>query len=56
MYITPIHIYTKVVPKLKASVEEFNPVLPLVMDLRNPALKERHWAEINALTKVDIQG
>jgi dynein heavy chain len=46
----------KVVPKFKASVEQFNPVLPLVMDLRNPCLKDRHWAEINALTGVDIQG
>ena len=26
------------------------------MDLRNPALKDRHWAQINALTGVDIQG
>ena len=44
-----------VVPKLKASIEQFNPVLPLVSDLRNPALKDRHWDDICALTKVDIQ-
>ena len=44
----------KVVPKLKASVEEFNPVLPLVLDLRNPCIKERHWEQIFNLTGVDF--
>ena len=32
------------------------PIPISVMDLRNPSLKERHWAQINALTGVDIQG
>jgi dynein heavy chain len=45
----------KVVPKLKASVEEFNPVLPLVNDLGSPCLKPRHWEQITELTGVDLQ-
>ena len=45
----------KVVPLLKASVDEFNPVLPVVVDLRNPALKDRHWEKITALVGIDLQ-
>lgn len=45
----------RVVPILKESVEEFNPVLPVVSDLRNPSLKDRHWKQINQLTGIDIQ-
>lgn len=44
----------KVVPKLKASVDEINPVLPIVTDLRNPCLKDRHWEKINALIGFNI--
>lgn len=36
-----------VVPKLKESVNEFTPVLPVVVNLRDPTLKERHWAQIH---------
>eukprot|EP01042_Synura_sphagnicola_P031290 gene31290-40281_t len=39
----------KVVPKLKASVDEINPVLPIVTDLRNPCLQPRHWEQITKL-------
>eukprot|EP01035_Chromulina_nebulosa_P017367 gene17367-22915_t len=46
---------SKVVPRLKSSVEELNPVLPVVIDLRNPALKDRHWDKIYDLIKVDIK-
>jgi len=45
----------KVVPKLKESVEEFNPVLPLVTDLGSKCLKDRHWNQITELVQVDIR-
>eukprot|EP00599_Poterioochromonas_sp_BG-1_P017876 CAMPEP_0173166600 /NCGR_PEP_ID=MMETSP1105-20130129/22117_1 /TAXON_ID=2985 /ORGANISM="Ochromonas sp., Strain BG-1" /LENGTH=3828 /DNA_ID=CAMNT_0014087887 /DNA_START=639 /DNA_END=12125 /DNA_ORIENTATION=- len=45
----------KVVPKLKASVDEINPVLPIITDLRNPTLKDRHWEKITALIGFNIQ-
>ena len=45
----------KVVPVLKNSVDEFNPVLPVVVDLRNDCLKDRHWEKINELLGFDIQ-
>ena len=45
----------KVVPKLKATVELFNPILPLVLDLRSPCLKARHWAKITEVVGLDIQ-
>jgi dynein heavy chain len=45
----------KVVPKLKASVDEINPVLPIVTDLRNPTLKDRHWEKITNLIGFNIQ-
>jgi dynein heavy chain len=45
----------KVVPKLKASVDEINPVLPIVVDLRSNCLKERHWEKITTLVGFDIQ-
>eukprot|EP00727_Mastigamoeba_balamuthi_P003136 m51a1_g1282 putative dynein heavy chain axonemal (4140) ;mRNA; f:131088-144324 len=37
---------TIVVHKLKSNVNEFKNILPLVMDLRNSALKPRHWERI----------
>eukprot|EP01041_Mallomonas_annulata_P001585 gene1585-3062_t len=45
----------RVVPRLKASVDELNPVLPVVVDLRNPSLQDRHWDKIKILTGVDIR-
>jgi dynein heavy chain len=45
----------KVVPQLKAAVEKFNPVIPLIQDLLSPVLKERHWTQINALVGFSIQ-
>eukprot|EP01038_Epipyxis_sp_PR26KG_P006339 gene6339-8727_t len=45
----------KVVPKLKQSVDEFNPVLPIVVDLRSQCLKERHWEKITQLIGFNIQ-
>jgi hypothetical protein len=38
-----------VAPKLKATVEEFKQLLPAVVDLRNRALKPRHWAVIETI-------
>ncbi|KAI8619311.1 dynein heavy chain and region D6 of dynein motor-domain-containing protein [Chytriomyces sp. MP71] len=35
-----------VVPKLKAQVDEFRNMYPTIVDLRNPALKQRHWEKI----------
>lgn len=45
----------EVVPSLKESVDELNPVLPVVVDLRNPCLRERHWEMIRELIGIDIQ-
>uniref|UniRef100_A0A8D0VJ50 AAA+ ATPase domain-containing protein n=1 Tax=Sus scrofa TaxID=9823 RepID=A0A8D0VJ50_PIG len=35
-----------VVPQLKTKVEKMKEKLPVIMDLRNPTLKPRHWAAI----------
>jgi len=35
-------------PKLKGMVEDFKGLLPVVQDLRNKALKPRHWSDIMA--------
>ena len=43
----------------KQSVDQYNPVLPIITDLRNPALKERHWEAICHLigaTLEEIEG
>ena len=45
-----------VVPALKAKVDEFSPVLPVVVNLRNTALKDRHWNTIHGLIGFPIQG
>ncbi|XP_033099985.1 dynein heavy chain 6, axonemal-like [Anneissia japonica] len=36
----------QVVPKLKAKVEDMREKLPVITNLRNPALKQRHWDTI----------
>jgi dynein heavy chain len=33
--------------------EEFKPYLPLINDLRNPALKKQHWVSLNQILKLD---
>lgn len=38
----------KLVPALRASLDEFRLLLPVIGALRNPALKERHWARVCA--------
>uniref|UniRef100_A0A286XH43 Dynein axonemal heavy chain 6 n=1 Tax=Cavia porcellus TaxID=10141 RepID=A0A286XH43_CAVPO len=35
-----------VVPQLKSNVEKMKEKLPVIIDLRNPTLKPRHWAAI----------
>ncbi|XP_046391604.1 dynein axonemal heavy chain 6 [Ischnura elegans] len=35
-----------IVPKLKANVEQMKDKLPVIFNLRNPALKARHWIKI----------
>ena len=36
-------------PKLRAVVDEFKAVVPIVQALRNPNLQERHWQEIESV-------
>ncbi|ESN90842.1 hypothetical protein HELRODRAFT_182551 [Helobdella robusta] len=38
-----------VVPKLKEQIEKMKVKLPMVTDLRNPTLKQRHWDAIEAV-------
>ncbi|WIA13579.1 hypothetical protein OEZ85_007146 [Tetradesmus obliquus] len=38
----------KLVPKLRAAVDEYRLLLPVVSALRNKTLKERHWAKVFA--------
>jgi dynein heavy chain, axonemal len=42
------------IPKLRAAVMEFHSTLPVVADLRCPALRERHWEQINDLLKFEL--
>lgn len=36
----------KLVPKLRAGVDEYRGLLPVITALRNKALKERHWSKV----------
>lgn len=36
------------VPQLRAAVDEYRNLLPVVAAMRNSALKERHWAKVFA--------
>jgi hypothetical protein len=38
----------KVVAKIKKMVDEFKNTLPVIQNLRNKSLKERHWKKIEA--------
>lgn len=38
----------KLVPKLRAAVDEYRQLLPVVAAMRNSALKDRHWAKVFA--------
>jgi dynein heavy chain, axonemal len=39
---------------IKAEIEEFLPVMPLVLALRNPGMRERHWLRLTADTGKDL--
>ncbi|XP_071942686.1 dynein axonemal heavy chain 6-like [Antedon mediterranea] len=39
----------QVVPKLKSKVEDMKEKLPVITNLRNPALKQRHWDSIESI-------
>ena len=43
-----------VAPALKEQVDAWTPVLPLVTDLRNDSLQDRHWEQINNLIGFQI--
>ena len=43
-----------VVQMLKERIVKFKETMPIVVDLRNPALADRHWAEITELLGYDI--
>ncbi|CAM9594527.1 unnamed protein product [Heterosigma akashiwo] len=45
-----------VVPRLKSTVDDFVPVLPVVVNLANPALQDRHWQIIHDLIGFEIKG
>lgn len=38
------------VPKLKSMVDEYRAIFPTIVDLRNPALKSRHWDKVQDTT------
>ena len=38
-----------IIEQTKAQVDAFRKALPLIMDLKNVALRTRHWEEIRAL-------
>lgn len=42
-------------PALFSKVSKWLPVLPCITDLRNDALKDRHWDEINALVGFNLK-
>nr|XP_019611948.1 PREDICTED: dynein heavy chain 6, axonemal [Rhinolophus sinicus] len=47
-----------VVPQLKTKVEKMKEMLPVIIDLRNPSLKPRHWTSIEQTvdaTLVDLE-
>ena len=44
-----------VVAKLKALVTEFKATLPVVVNLRCPALRRRHWAAIHQAVGYEIK-
>jgi len=44
----------QVAQDVRKMYEEFKPYLPLIMALRNPSLKVRHWENIRKLTGIEI--
>jgi dynein heavy chain len=44
-----------VVTLLKAKVDKFHKAVPIVSDLKNPALEQRHWDEITAIIGYSVK-
>lgn len=42
------------VPKLKKKVMNFKQIMPIIVSLRNPSLRERHWNQIEQLIGKNI--
>lgn len=42
----PSNVYGQVVPALRESVNAWREFVPVVQYLRNPDLKDRHWAKV----------
>lgn len=42
-----------VTQSIRKMYESFKPYLPLINDLRNPALKKQHWGSITNILKLD---
>lgn len=40
--------------KIKAQIQDFVPEVPMIVTLRNPGMRDRHWEQIAAQLKVDI--
>lgn len=36
-------------PKLKEKVTDFKKAMPIIIALRNPSLKQRHWVQLKLL-------
>ncbi|CAM9957391.1 unnamed protein product, partial [Ectocarpus sp. 4 AP-2014] len=45
-----------VAKRLKDDVDNFSPVLPVVVNLRNQGLQGRHWDQIHELIGFEIKG
>jgi dynein heavy chain len=43
----------KVTTAVRKEFEKFKPYLPLINDLRNPALKQRHWTQLAVIMKIE---
>lgn len=43
-----------VTSSIRKMYEEFKPYLPLINDLRNPALKKRHWKRLSELVDMEL--
>ena len=48
-----VHHMLKVTTAVRKEFEKFKPYLPLINDLRNPALKTRHWEQLLHIMKKD---
>ena len=36
----------EITESIRSRIDQFKRTMPLVQDLKNPAMRERHWAEI----------